>query len=553
MSKEKVHSLVCYLYNGSINSLEEMNPIDPKSGYVPIELAEGINKETKIRGYLKKDSQNQPTWVKKLSSLFNFNNLKVCNISNSFIFFVEVENRVFAYTMGYSHHLVDKALIEHNFGLIVTLNEIDHNKITAIDARKITSSIHQKREVSADYNRLRDFEFDFNQELISSLSGSSNEKSTYIDGNFTGADSLKIKIKLDIGNILSFSKSLLDSYKKDNYKEYFDFINNIKLIKDSNIYKGCFENLFKSIQSKDIDNVTILPPIDVDLTENDLYLLHNGIQIAKIKALNIKTILDVISQQQIPLNSFSDFDKLQISISGNDNVEKLINWIIYEYVDNSIKYIYIENKIFEIKQEYLNGVISFIQRYEVDLDKFNQSENVKVPSIFRDRNGKIESEGEYNIKFANNNSTKAVCLDKDNFRKFPDRPNDQVEICDVVTITGKKLICVKKFGSSAQLSHLFMQGLVSAELLSSLKEYRDELNDKVKGKIQEEFIIEDTFNIKDFTIVYAICVDGNSIAERLPFFSKISLRSAIINLQKLGINVEIIKINIEDETINNGK
>lgn len=553
MSKEKVHSLVCYLYNSSINSLEKMNPVDPKSGYVPIELAKGISKETKIRGYLKKDSKNQPNWVKKLSSLFNFNDCEVCNISNSFIFFVEVKSRVFAYTMGYSHHLVDKAEIEHNFGLIVTLNEIDHNKITAIDARKITSSIHQKREVSSDYNRLRDFEFDFNQELISCLSGSSNEKSTYIDGNFTGADSLKIKIKLDIGNILDFSKRLLDSYEKDDYKEHFDFINNIKLIKNRNIYERCYKKLFESIKSQDIDNVTILPPINVDLTENDLYLLNNGTLIDKITVLNIKTILDIISQKQITLNSFSDFYKLEILISGNDNVEKFMDWIIYEYVDNSIKYIYTENKIFEIKQEYLNGVISFIQRYEVGLDKFNQSENVKVPSIFRDSNGKIESEGEYNIKFASSNSTKAVCLDKNNFRKFPDRPNDQVEICDVVTITGKKLICVKKFGSSAQLSHLFMQGLVSAELLSSLKEYRDELNEKIKERIQEEFIIEDTFNIKDFTIVYAICVDGSSIAERLPFFSKISLRTSIINLQKLGINVEIIKINIEDKVIKDGK
>lgn len=95
---------------------------------------------------------------------------------------------------------------------------------------------------------------------------------------------------------------------------------------------------------------------------------------------------------------------------------------------------------------------------------------------------KVEEEGDYNLRFVSLNNDKCICLDKNNFRDFPNRPNDQVEICDIVT-ANKELICVKTYKSSSSvLSHLFMQGIVSAELLIDVKEYRKKLKNSVKHK-----------------------------------------------------------------------
>jgi len=76
--------------------------------------------------------------------IVNFDN-NIKNNANSFLFFVKVENRVFAYTMGYAYHALNKSKIEYDFGLKVTLNEIDHTNTRGIDAKKLSANAHSKR------------------------------------------------------------------------------------------------------------------------------------------------------------------------------------------------------------------------------------------------------------------------------------------------------------------------------------------------------------------------------------------------------------------------
>lgn len=54
----------------------------------------------------------------------------------------------------------------------------------------------------------------------------------------------------------------------------------------------------------------------------------------------------------------------------------------------------------------------------------------------------------------------------------------RIEFCDVLT-PDRTLFHVKRYSGSAQLSHLFSQGVVSAELLLSDAEFRRKLNDKL--------------------------------------------------------------------------
>lgn len=108
----------------------------------------------------------------------------------------------------------------------------------------------------------------------------------------------------------------------------------------------------------------------------------------------------------------------------------------------------------------------------------------------------------------------------------------QIEACDIFT-RDKKMIHVKNKGQSAQLSHLFSQGKVSAECFVSDIAFRKQVSDIVEEKFGTAvFDYTKKPQSDEFEIVYAIIdTKSSSIEAKLPFFSKVNL---MITAQELG-------------------
>jgi uncharacterized protein (TIGR04141 family) len=122
-----------------------------------------------------------------------------------------------------------------------------------------------------------------------------------------------------------------------------------------------------------------------------------------------------------------------------------------------------------------------------------------------------------------------------------------IEICDLLT-SDRQLVHVKRHLGSADLSHLFSQGVVSACLLQESPEFRKDVIAKIaevgNGKHEFAFIHPDSFRTSDFEVVYAIAErwKGRTFEKALPFFSKINLREAAQNLRGRGFNVSLHQI-----------
>ena len=530
IKKAPVQNLVCYLFKEEIKTFNDLfKKVDGKSlkkNFKRINKLDSIDFE--IEGYLQNKHAAPPKWLKELSTIFRFDN-SIQNISNSFVFFLKVENRIFAYTMGYSHHSLDKSKIEYDFGLKVTLNEIDHSNIRGIDVRKLTQTSHQKREISSANSVLKDFEFDHNEEFINALAGKAIDKT--IANSLIGKEALKLSVELDLTNIYEYSKRLLKSYQKIDYKEKFDFIDNLKPIKDPTILaimKQKAKLLFED--SKKASIILSYPNIDdFGFSKYKITYLNKS---CEYEDINTEIIFQFIEEQKIELSKI-DLEKFSISLLY-DNCEPQIydiwDYLVFEFTDNNKTYLYTANQLLEINPNYYNKLVSEISHYEIQ-----SIQNLNILSFSH------KNEGEYNEDFADKNSSVCVCLDKDNFRDFPNRPNDQVEVCDLIT-SNKEFICVKIYKkSSAPLSHLFMQGIVSAELLVEVKEYREKINSSVQWS---DFIDANILNRNEITYVYAIVMEKNgTLSDNLPFFSKISLRQSIKALEKMGFKVNILKIN----------
>lgn len=543
MAEKRLHKLCCYLYKEIYQDIESVlwtEKMFKEEQYKQITTIGDIPKE-RISGYLKKNNKNKPAWLNSVRELFVIDEIE--NISNSLIFFVKTQNRVFAFTNGYANSVIDYTKIEWDFGVKVALNVLAGNEIRGLDTRKMSLSNHQRREISSSGSTLYEYDFDFDEEFIDSITGKSHDAD--FGSSVTGSESLHVNVKMNLMDIEDYCKDLLTVYNKRDYIKKFPFFDKLRINKDEQVYSKFNAQIIEAIRKNKKDHIQFLYPNLDDFG----YFNYRFIYEKKYKDYNdisLDNILDFIKDKKINVEELC-LKKFSVKIS-NDEYNKtysLSDYLVFEFVDSGKKYIHTKNLILEIDDDFYSSI-----KTEIDQCEISRIDGLELPPIHYsedvDSNGKmskkVEAEGEYNSRVVQHHK-ELVNLDKNNFRDFPDRTHDQVEICDIIT-KNKKFICNKIYKhSSAPLSHLFMQGFVSANMLYEVKDYRIKINEAVKSKFGDNFIEEDNINRSEITFVYGIGIENDGrIADSLPFFSKISLRQNIRALKKLAYNIQIIRI-----------
>jgi len=118
---------------------------------------------------------------------------------------------------------------------------------------------------------------------------------------------------------------------------------------------------------------------------------------------------------------------------------------------------------------------------------------------------------------------------------------DQVEICDLLS-PERKLIHVKKRGASSTLSHLFNQGVNSAEWLREDGDFRSEareIAEALDGEIAEA-LPRGEFDPGEYEVGFVVITRSKRNSPlTLPFFSQVSLRTAARRLRGQGYRVSV--------------
>jgi len=559
MAEKRLHKLCCYLYKEMYQDIESVllkEKMFKEEQYRQISTIGDIPNE-RISGYLKKNNKNKPAWLDNIRALFDIEEIE--NISNSLIFFVKTQSRVFAFTNGYASSVIDYKKIEWDFGVKVALNVLAGNEIRGLDTRKISLSNHQRREISSSGSTLYEYDFDFDEEFIDSITGRSHDED--FGSSLTGRESLHVNVKMNLMDIEDYCKDLLVVYNKKDYIEKFPFFDKLRINKDEQVYSKFNEQIIEAIKNNKKDCIQFLyPNIDEFGAFNYRFIYEKKYK--DYNDISLDNILDFIKDKKIKIEELC-LKKFSVKISNNEynKTYSLLDYLVFEFTDSEKKYIHTKNLILEVDNDFYSSI-----KAEIDQCEVSNIDGFKLPPIYytehedsnKKRSKKVETEGEYNSRVVKENEKELVNLDKNNFRGFPDRYQDQIEICDIIT-KNRKFICNKIYKhSSAPLSHLFMQGIVSANMLYEVKDYRIKINESVKSKFGDNFIGEDNINRSEITFVYGIGIEienGDHIADTLPFFSKISLRQSIRALKKLAYNVQIIRIpftkrNIETQVEN---
>lgn len=542
MSKDKKNNLSIFLIKEGISDhsdiVENIRALDKKEFKDEAGGMIGIL-------YYPKSFNKPPDW---LSNFFGINDIGIpfFNSSTKAIFISESAGRVFALIFGRGKNLLKKEVYDDDFGLLTTLNLLVPDTLRSIEKTDLAMSGKKSKEQLIASGDINSFGIDIEQNLINEVSGKS--KIEELGGIVSGKESFHAKIIATWENINTFLPKYLSFYQKEDYKENFNWINNIKKETNKKITEELNEKLIEKFKEKSSEKIWLAIPELVKWS--DIEGFKYGRFSPKVKEkiyddLYVGDLKEFLSDK-IDIIGASDLkNKYHVFCGFNFEDDNYLKWSIYQCIYCEIQYnddCYILSngswyKVINSFVDDINERYKSISSIELNLPEYNEKKY----------SGKGSDKGEYgyNRDVVKNNDD-YILFDRENINIGGGR--NKVEFCDLFCKSKKQIIHVKKYGGSNIFSHLFNQGLVSGELMLSERKFRQEVNNKlsVNCKLKD---VNSTPKAGDYSIVFAV-ISGSKKELDIPFFSKISFCNIYRRLKIImGFNVyksKILKISDED-------
>lgn len=506
--------------------------IDPEEVWVQGRIEEqseveaGELKGTLSVGYNKKSA---PRWSKYLRDhIANRRLADLRNASTSAALLFEASGRQFIACFGYGRSMVNLELCEPDFGLKVVVNSIKPNRLKSVDARGFEEiTRHAKLDVSRE-SALSAFEIDIERDVVRSLTGSPEDEG--LAKRLSGADALGLNTKRQLPELPRLCRELLDAYRSTRYRERgFEFIDHLRRVTNKAETAELDENLVEALSEGGdaLDDLHLAIPEAID------WLAVQGVRFTgERKGTELHTDPSISAYLRLRAGKEIDLTRVkrrdQVLAIGAETEEPIGHWsiyrcIVYETRREGRRYVLSAGDWFWVAEDYAEKVTEYVAalpQLELELPD--------CPPGSR--------EGAYNVAAAD--AAGCLCLDGEFVTQAVPDP---VEICDPLS-PDRQLIHVKKRGASSTLSHLFNQGVNSAEWLREDAAFRAEAREKASeiDPTLAEALPADAFDPGDYEIAFVVITRSDRATPlTLPFFSLVSLRNAARTLRNQGFRVTI--------------
>lgn len=476
--------------------------------------------------YLENSQPVTPDWVRDFfGNTLNDPAIRLQSSNAKAVLLVRVPyqgaNRIFAVLFGFGRFLLNDNVIEERFGLKVVLNSVDHQHLRGMDKTSLGSAPKQSREQMSRESEVADFGLDIEQDLVSSVTGRS--RFADLGKTISGRDTLAVTVKFDVTNIKNFLTVCLGRYFNDEYKPNFGWIDQIQAVRDSGLTNVLDGLIAARMTAAQFDKIWMAPPDIIDWVNISGFRYRMPKRGTINSDLHIADLCGALAGEPITVDRLSDTPIHLISAADGDPIE---HWSAYkclcaEVTHNGLVYVLNNGKWYEIANDFAQQVKDdFISVPECALNfpvynhanegAYNDSLPAHIPNSFvMDR--KLISYG---------------------------GGASSIEFCDLGA--GERLIHIKRYSGSSQLSHLFAQGLVSSELFLQDANFRKRLNVKLpRGHKLANSAIRPV--AADYEIVFAVISKSPNPLD-IPFFSKVTLRNTRRRLETYGYRVTKKKI-----------
>lgn len=452
------------------------------------------------------------------------------NSSNKAIMLVRIQGRIMAIVFGYGRSFLKEECIERNFGFKVALNTIDPDRMRSVNASTIEDMVVSTQR-QASYSTSQDeFGLNITNDIMQGITGEPFDES--YGNHISGKDSLVVSVYMELSELKDKLELYYAAYSNERYKTIgFEWVDNVAEVRDSVLSEALDYELTDAIENRRTEHMHVAPP-ETTNWDQIIGFCYSGIGVNKDEAENYKLNLDITEY----------LEKIK---PGTNIYQKIKRDKLYGLTPDGTPFVIcsvFSALVFQAEYEGKHYILCAGTWYQVDTSFFEQVNNyirtiIKISDIsLPDCNADMNEE-DYNKMVADGNDS--YCLMDQKFVSVANGPK-KIEACDVFT-KDKKFIHVKNRGQSAQLSHLFSQGKVSAECFISDEQFRKQVSDIVTKKFSEapfDYTQKPTSN--EYEVVYAIIDDKETdLVDKLPFFSKVNLMITAQELDRMHFKYSV--------------
>ena len=451
--------------------------------------------------------------------------------SKGALVFIKTKDRCFVLSFGHAYHNIKSECLEQDFGLRVTLNCADPEKVKSADLLEPGQARRRRTQLPVGSN-LSYFDFEPDSNVLRKLTGLVKDEYKHKFKTATGSSSLCINCKLKSSELIDLCDNLLGIYNKEDFKVVFRDFLSVVPVKDVTTLGILDARLIDALRSRSLAADLTVPDI-INYSDN-VHASFSGCGQSKIyDDVIINNYYEYIelkgSLADLAIDSLRRHNLVLVDEDGRSIKDR---WSIYKSLifdltipETQKNYHFCDGSWYEISPDFVERVQSIVDMAysELNLPAYNHS-----------------SEGEYNISLASTNG-RYLTLDRGNIS-----PSGQkaVEPCDVFQLVNEipYLYHVKISTLSTELSHLFNQGVNSVELLLGEEESRSKFLQLLKPLYDDDEIsnVLERIRQRKFSIVFAIVSrkDKNLKSINLPLFSRISLMRSLKALKILGVDAK---------------
>lgn len=480
---------------------------------------------------------NPPSWVEFLSPQSADLPADIFAGGAGAVVFLPVGDRTAAICFGHVHIALNDDAFERQFGLRVTLNTVPRGQLRTLDLATPDAVTFQKRVQASRNSDLQAFGVDMLRDLARVAGG------TPTDLKFArfvaGKDSLSITCEVKADDLQEKCTDIVKAYKRIDYQKEFAWVDNMQIVHEKDIISlldGQLAEALGRLRAGHASQLHMAPPEIVNYIEgNELHYNGFGSHGTTFHCLSIDDYVSELNR----CNFNDDFSEVKanhrIKAKGDGEEEFSERWRVYDCFvfeaslgagDKEKYYVLFAGDWYVIEKRFKQLVEDYFDALE------------KVAII-----GATQCANERDL-IADIEASRPELLKLDQQKVNPKGVRyGNLEPCDFLSMNGE-FIHLKDGESSGPISHVWMQGLVSAEAFVSDAQFRKTLRSKVKslGGGFEAQLPKSTERVDRtrFKVVYGIMrkpyADGSV---GLPFFSKVSLQAAAQRVEQFGLAIAI--------------
>ncbi|WP_460927652.1 DUF6119 family protein [Pseudomonas sp. MC6] len=453
------------------------------------------------------------------------------------VLFLPVHDRIFAICFGHIHMALEDEAFERQFGLKVTLNSVPRDGLRTLDLATPDAVTFQKRVQASKDSDIQDFGVDVLRDLARVAGGTPSDAS--FAKFVAGRDSLSITCKLASDDLLSKCEQILQVYLTNTYKQRFPWIDNMQVVRDRGTLNALDRRLFaalNALRDGGDSELHMAPPEIVDYQEGCL-LHYNGFGSSgtDFHSLSIEDYVTELDRCDFDGTIDDIRDRHYIKAKAPDSELFKVQWRVYHCFtfETSIRNAGVINSYVLFSGQWYCVERNFKRQVEA---RFQAIPRVAIIGPTHCRN-----EREL-IAHLEESRADLLCLDQVKINPQGVRYAN-IEPCDFLS-NARQFIHLKDGHSSGPISHLWSQGVVSAEALVSDADFRKKLRRVVSTRRRPALALLPAINGRvaraDYTVVYGVMRKPYRNGDLdLPFFSKVSLQAAVDRIEQLDIPVAL--------------